>query len=200
MRRVALPEPDLVWRRGFPVTSALRTAFDLAGRLPLVEGVVAVDMALHDEFIDLDTFRSYVEAHATLPGVARARRVVRYAEPGSESPMESRLRMRLLLGGLPRPEAQVDLFTESGAFVGRADLYYREALLAVEFDGENHRDRLVSDNRRQNRFQDIGVTLLRYTTPDLLERPGAIVAEVSAALRRRTKGRSARSLTLPRAG
>lgn len=189
VRRVALPESDLAWRLGFPVTSPLRTAFDLAGRLPLVEGVIAVDMALHRELIDLDTFRSYVQAHMMLPGVVRARRVVRHAEPRSESPMESKLRMLLVLGGLPRPEAQVDLFTEAGAFVGRADLYYRKVSLAVEFDGANHRERLVSDDRRQNRFQDIGAALLRYTAPDLMERPGAIVAEVSAALRRGLKGR-----------
>lgn len=200
VRRVALPDSDLMWRRGFPVTSPLRTAFDLAGRLPLVEGVVGVDMALHRGLIDLDQFRSYVDAHASLPGVVRARRVVQHAEPASESPMESRLRMLLVLGGLPRPEAQVELFAGSGAFAGRADLYYQSASLAVEFDGDNHRDRLVSDDRRQNRLQDIGVALLRYTAPDLLERPGAVLAEVSAALRRGTKGKSVRGLTLPRAG
>jgi very-short-patch-repair endonuclease len=108
--------------------------------------------------------------------------------------------MLLMLGGLPRPEAQVDLHTPEGAFVGRADLYYPDASVAVEFDGENHRERLVSDDRRQNRFHDIGVVLLRYTAPDLSDRRTAIVAEVSAALRRGRKGQSVHTMALQRAG
>lgn len=186
VRRVALPASDIVRRHGFPVTSPLRTAFDLAGRLPLFDAVVAVDMALHAGLVDLDHLREYVNEHADLPGVARARHVLQHAEPLSESPMESRLRMLLVLSGLPRPQAQVDLFTRGGAFVARADLYYPDAALAVEYDGDHHRNQLVHDNRRQNQIEDIGVALLRYTAADLAERRDAIVAEVGAALRRRS--------------
>lgn len=200
VRRVDLHPTDITFSRGLPVTSQLRTAFDLGGRLPLVEGVVAIDLALHAGLIDLDEFAGYVAGHAGRPGVVRARQVLTHAEPKTESPMESRLRMLLVLAGLPRPEAQVDLVTPEGGFAGRADLFYPQARVAVEFDGENHRDRLVSDNRRQNRIADLGVTLLRYTTPDLTERPTAIVAEVSAALRRGPRARSVRTLGLQSAG
>lgn len=200
VRRVELHPTDLAWCRGFPATSPLRTAFDLAGRLPLVEGVVAIDLALHAGLIDLEEFAGYVGGHARRPGVVRARQVLAHAEPRSESPMESRLRMLLVLAGLPRPLAQVDLLTPEGGFAGRADLFYPEAQVAVEFDGENHRDRLVSDDRRQNRIADLGITLLRYTTPDLSERRTAIVAEVSAALRRGQRAQSVRTLGLQRAG
>ena len=133
MRRVELYPTDVTWCRGFPATGPLRTAFDLAGRSPLVEGVVAVDLALHTGLIDLDAFAGYVAGHARRPGVVRARQVLTHAEPRSESPMESRLRMLLVLAGLPRPEAQVDLTTPEGGFAGRADLFYPEAQVAVEF-------------------------------------------------------------------
>ncbi len=105
-----------------------------------------------------------------------------YVDPKAESPMESRLRMLLVLAGLPRPEAQVSLYDEEGGFVARPDLYYREARLGLEYDGENHCDRMTADNRRQNRLHQIGVSLLRYTAPDLRERPAAIVAEVRDAV------------------
>lgn len=200
VRRVELHPTDLTWCHGLPVTSPLRTAFDLAGRSPLVEGVVAVDLALHAGLIALDEFACYVAQHARRPGVVRARRVLTHAEPKSESPMETRLRMLLVLAGLPRPQAQVDLTTSQGVFAGRADLFYPEALLAVEFDGENHRERLVGDDRRQNRIADLGITLLRYTTPDLSERPSAVVAEVGAALRRGTRAQSVHRKGLQRAG
>jgi very-short-patch-repair endonuclease len=37
--------------------------------------------------------------------------------------------------------------------------------VGIEYDGENHRDRLVADNRRQNGLQRAGYTLLCYTRP-----------------------------------
>lgn len=198
VRRVSLAAGDIVHRRGFPVTSILRTAFDLAGRLPLVDAVAVLDMALHMGLVQVEAIREYLAAHAEMPGVARARRALAHVEPKSESPMESRLRMLLVLGGLPRPAAQVDLFTPVGAFVARADLFYADAGLAVEYDGDHHRDQLVSDNRRQNRIEDLGVSLLRYTGADLAQRPDAVVAEVRAALHR-PKGPGVRTRTANRA-
>ena len=183
VRCIQLDPPDVVMRSGFPVTSPARTCFDLAGRLPLTEAVAAVDMALHDRHLSLPGFGGYVAAHHGVHGVVKARQVLPHLEPRSESPMESRLRMLLVLNGLDRPEAQASLCDAGGAFVARVDLYYPEARLALEYDGEQHRGQLTADNRRQNRLRDLGVSLLRYTAPDLRERPEQIVAQVFAALR-----------------
>lgn len=187
VRCVQLAPGDVIWHDGLPVTSPLRTCFDLAGRLPLVEAVVAIDMALHQGLIELCFFRDYIEERSGVAGVVGARRVVDLAEPKAESPMETRLRLLLVRSGLPRPEAQVELHDSRGRFVGRPDLFYREARLGLEYDGENHRDRLVSDNRRQNALQALGVRLLRYTGADLRERPGAVASEVRQALARAPK-------------
>ncbi len=188
IRRVILTPEDLTTSRGLPVTTPLRTCFDLAGRLSPVEAVVIVDMALHAGLFDLPGWVSYVTSHRGRKGVAGARRTLEHAEPKAESPMESRLRMLLVGAGLPRPQAQVALCDAHGTFVGRPDLYYPEAQLGVEYDGENHRDRLTSDNRRQNRLHQVGVTLLRYTASDFSERPHAIVGEVRAALTHASRG------------
>lgn len=98
--------------------------------------------------------------------------------------MESRLRLLLVRGGLPRPEAQVSVQDARGVLLGRLDLYYPQARLGLEYDGENHRDRLTADNQRQNRLLEAGIHLLRFTGPDLASRPDAVIAEVGAALRR----------------
>ena len=182
VRRVIVLRDDLTTCRGLPVTTPLRTCFDLAGRLSPVEAVVIIDMALHQGLIDLKAWHSYVIRHRGRKGVAGSRRTLEHAEPKSESPMESRLRMLLVGAGLPRPQAQVPIYDDHGLFAGRPDLYYPQALLGLEYDGENHRDRLISDNRRQNRLHQIGVSLLRYTASDLGERPHQIIAEVRAAL------------------
>lgn len=185
VRCIQLRAGDVVWRDGFPVTSPARTCFDLAARMPLIEAVAAVDMALHRGVVTLDQFQQYVATHKGIAGVVRARKILEHLEPKSESPMESRLRMLLVQAGLPRPEAQVTLNGAWGAFVARVDLYYPEARLAIEYDGDQHRDQLIDDNRRHNRLHDIGVTVLRYTAPDLKDRPNHVVEQVRRALAER---------------
>jgi len=182
LRRSRLSASDVALCRGLPTTSPMRTAFDLARHLPLVEAVAAVDATLRHQLVDLDGLARYVSEHVRAQGSGQARRVVELADPRAESPMESRLRVVLVLAGLPRPCAQVDATDERGRFIGRLDLYYPEHRLGIEYDGETHRDRLVADNRRQNRLLAAGYRLLRYTAADIYKRPGAVVAEVRAAL------------------
>ena len=97
--------------------------------------------------------------------------------------METRLRWLLLQAGLPRPQVQTALHDSDGRFVGRADLYYPEARLVIEYDGVNHRERLVEDNRRQNLLMNAGFRMLRFTAADLRQRPEIIKAMVGKALR-----------------
>lgn len=184
VHRQALLPSEIVYPRGMPATSALRTAADLGGRRWLVEAVVDVDMFLHARLVTLEDLRVYVSAHPGRLGVARLRRVIELAEPKSESPMESRLRMLLVRAGLPRPEAQVEIHTSDGESVARVDLYYPQSNLAIEFDGANHRERLVEDDRRQNALLSLGVSLLRFTTPDVTLHPELVALQVRHELRR----------------
>jgi Protein of unknown function (DUF559) len=183
VRRAAIRPDEIVVRREMPTTCVLRTVTDLGSRPPLVEAVVAVDMALHRRLVELAQLREYVQAHPTWPGIAHLRRVVELAEPASESAMETRLRLLLVLAGLPRPQVQVPLHDERGRFLGRPDLYYPAQRLGLEYDGSTHRDSLVEDNRRQNRLQDAGFRLLRFTAPDIHQTPDAVVALVARQLR-----------------
>ncbi|HXM58066.1 MAG TPA: DUF559 domain-containing protein [Candidatus Dormibacteraeota bacterium] len=101
--------------------------------------------------------------------------------------METRLRLLLVNAGLPRPQAQAEVRDERGAFIARVDLYYPEQRLAIEYDGANHRDRLVADDRRQNRLLAAGYRLLRFTAPDVETRPDVVVADVAAQIPSRFK-------------
>lgn len=174
VRRAELPDGDVVTRRGLRATSALRTVADLAGQSTLTEGVVVADMALHARIVRLAELRAYVAAHGRRKGVARLRHVVDLAEPAAESPMESRLRMQLVLAGLPRPQAQVPLHDERGRFIARVDLYYPDQRLAIEYDGGGHRDTLVEDDRRQNLLVGAGYRLLRFTAGELRRAPVSV--------------------------
>jgi len=113
--------------------------------------------------------------------IAKLRRAVELAEPATESPMETRLRLILVMGRLPRPRAQVPLHDQQGRFLGRPDLYYPEHKLGLEYDGATHRDTLVEDNRRQNRLLNAGIRLLRFTAADIYGTPESVIEQVRRA-------------------
>jgi hypothetical protein len=88
----------------------------------------------------------------------------------------------LVLGGLPRPQAQASLHDGFGRFLGRPDLYYPDHHLGLEYDGGVHRTSLAEDNRRQNRLLAAGIRLLRFTAGDVLHNPDSITTQVRATL------------------
>src|SRR6266542_2062057 len=130
LRRVALPESDVISQRGLCTTSAMRTVCDLGSRTDVVESVVVVDMALHAGLVKRPDLLAHVATHAGAKGIKRLRRAVRLAEPRSESAMETRLRIALIRGRLPAPLVQSDLCDSKGRFIGRVDLYYPDRRLA----------------------------------------------------------------------
>ena len=180
--RCKLAAGDVAEGCALPVTSPVRTCFDLARRLPLVAALTAVDAALHRKLLHVEHLRQYVARRPGWRGVSQARCVVDLAEPATESPMETRLRLLMVRGGLPRPEPQVSIYDRRGVFVARLDLLYRAANLGVEYDGTTHRDSLAADARRQNRLLRAGVSVLRYTASDVYNRPDEVVKEVRAEL------------------
>ena len=171
IRRSRLATDEVVVRRGFRATSLLRTAVDIACRTDLVEAVVVLDAAMH-RGLRKDASINWVDAHRGHRGVRKLREAIELAEPLTESPMETRLRMALVLAGLPRPQVQVTLRDASGAFLARPDLLYPG--LVIEYDGATHRDSLASDNRRQNRLINAGYRLLRFTAADLENAPSIV--------------------------
>jgi hypothetical protein len=104
--------------------------------------------------------------------------------------MESRLRLVLVDGGLPRPVTQFEVFDGAGFFVARIDLAYREARVGVEYEGDHHRGRGVfaADLRRINALRALDWTILRFSADDVLRHSGRIVAQVRAVLSRLEAG------------
>jgi very-short-patch-repair endonuclease len=168
VQRSDLVAGDVVEVRLVRTTGLDRTLADLCPRLTGVEALAVLDAALALRVADKT---------ALLRSRSRTvRALAPLAEP-AESPMETRLRWLLLKAGVPRPEVQVWL-AEARA---RVDLYYPDSRLVIEYDGGNHRDRLVDDNRRQNLLINAGYTVLRFTSSDIYHRPETVVEQVSAA-------------------
>ncbi|MBA2322486.1 MAG: hypothetical protein H0V92_00160 [Pseudonocardiales bacterium] len=106
VHRDVLASDEIRTVSGVPVTTALRTAYDLARWRPLVDAVVVLDaLAGRAGFAPpevLDLARRYPRAK----GRRGLPRVVELADPHADSPMETRLRLLLVLGGLPAPVSQ----------------------------------------------------------------------------------------------
>jgi hypothetical protein len=182
--RSALPAGDLTSWAGIPLTTPQRTAFDLGRRLPLVDSVVAVDAMLAARQVTRASLIEIAEQRERWPGLRQFKSVLALCDAGAESPMESRLRLVLVLGGLPRPVTQCTVRTGDGVFVARLDLAYPEKRLGIEYEGDQHRSRGVfqQDLRRLNALQACGWTVLRFAALDIYRDPDGVVARVRAAL------------------
>jgi len=182
LRRAILRKEDVVRVRGMPATSIVRTVAEVCCRLSLIEGVVVLDEALHHRRVRVEQLSVWAQHNPGRRGICNLRRAIEHAEPAAESPMESRLRMTIVLGGLPRPKAQVPIHDHRGRFLARLDLYYEKARLGIEYDGGHHRDTLAEDNRRQNKLLNAGIRLLRFTRADVMSTPNLLVDQVRAML------------------
>jgi very-short-patch-repair endonuclease len=181
VRRCELSHAEVVSIRGLRATALPFTLAALCLERTAVEALVAIDMAVRAGLTDAAALGRYAQAAQGRPGAGKLRSLAQFAAP-AESPMETRLRWLLIQAGLPRPEVQTNLHDSKGRFIGRADLYYPAAKLVLEYDGGNHRERLVEDDRRQNLLINAGFRLLRVTAADIHNRPDVVEAQVRIAL------------------
>jgi very-short-patch-repair endonuclease len=164
----------------------VRTAFDLARWAPtLIEKVVAVDALAYRHKFGVEAVRVLARSCLGVIGSAELPRVLALANPLAESPMETRIRLALVLAGLPAPVVQhrVQGFGRSH----RLDLAYPEVLLAIEYDGADHLDpdRARRDLEREALLTWLGWTVLRFDAATVHRDPARVVAVVRAELRRR---------------
>lgn len=172
--------------RGVRVTTPLRTAFDLARRLDLVEGVVAVDRLANVYAFSPDLLLHFLVHYPGLRGNDGVTDVLAYADRRSCSPMETRLRMLLVRAGLPRPQVQWPVQDELTRTVLWLDLAYPDRMVAIEYEGEDHTTPagVRRDIARYTRLVDRGWRIYRYTADEVRRDPGRILAQVTRALAR----------------
>ncbi|WP_344128600.1 endonuclease domain-containing protein [Luedemannella flava] len=172
--------------RGTRVTTPPRTCWDLAQWCSVEEAVVLVDRFLRDRLVTPAELRTYVaKRRRTLGprGARRCDRVIALADGRAESPQESRLRLAIVLGGLPTPEVQWEIRDESG-FVARVDLAYPRWRIAIEYDGAWHAttEQLQRDRRRLNRLQAAGWLIIHVTADTLRSNRPTLLHEIRGAI------------------
>lgn len=133
-----------------PLTTAEDTFVDLAAELHLVDLVVLGDSLVK---AGRTTPAALVAAAAAVTGrrSAGARRAAGLVRSGVDSPMESRLRMLVVLAGLPEPVVNHIEYDDLGRWVRPFDLSYPKARLAIEYDGRQHAQSQVQWERDVDR-------------------------------------------------
>lgn len=168
----------------------------------LVDLVILGDAMVRHGFVTPEGLR-----HAANHGVDgwQPARGVRLLRPASalvrarvDSPMETRVRLLMLLGGLPCPETGMEIHNECGGWVATVDMCFPAAKVVIEYDGDLHRterrkwrhDVLTRDLLRN----DLGWEIIVLTADDITLRPEQALERIHAALRRRGQPGTPRAL------
>jgi hypothetical protein len=187
--RIVVDDGDLALFNQTLVTTPERTCFGLMTRSSPDEAVVWADAFLHADLVTQDGLRRYADERPHWPHVRKVRDAVALARPRSASPMETRLRLVLVRGGVEEPPLLNEpVYGPDGELLGIPDMGYPVRLpFGLEYDGEQHREPAhhAADNVRENRLLVVGnLPLLRYGATDVYKHQGRIVAEVAAMLRK----------------
>lgn len=181
-RRDVLLDGEVQVLGGLAVTTAERTAFDIGRRGAVRSAVARLDALARATDFKTDDVVTIVQRHPGSPGLRRLETALELVDAGAQSPRESYLRLLLIDAGFPRPQTQIPVPGADGFPVAYLDLGWPESMVAVEYDGDQHRtDRrqYVKDIRRLEMLERMGWIVVRVVAEN---DPAAIVRRVRAAL------------------
>ena len=185
--RSTVDPADTVVAHGLACTSGTRTAFDLLRLAPdLTTAVVTGDCLLHAGLTRSAAVLGFAGSHPRRRGLRQLRAAVPLMDAAAASPPESRLRMVCRLRTeLPPLLVNTPIHDRYGQFLGIPDLLEPRTGLAIEYDGEYHRElaQHTADNLREEALESAGLTVVRVTSLDLADEP-ATARRISAAYRR----------------
>jgi hypothetical protein len=183
---------DITVVSGIAVTTPARTLFDLGAvcRVGLVE--LALENALRRRLVSEMELAAMVKrlSRSGRPGGPTIRELLAARDPNrrpTESEMETRLLQAMRAHGLPEPTTQHEV-RHGSAFIGRVDIAYPDAKIAIEYDsdefhtgrGATHRDR-----DRRHRLVAAGWLPIDVGPADLRDGGTVTFAAIAQALRDR---------------
>lgn len=155
--------------------------------LDLVELVVVGDALVRSRLVTVDELLAATGASSS-KGARGARKAAAYVRVGVDSPQETRLRMLIVLSGLPEPVVNHILRDLAGEWIARFDLSYPSYRLLIEYDGRQHADdprQWERDIERREMLHNAGWTLVTVTAKGIYQEPEHTVERIATALRAR---------------
>jgi hypothetical protein len=173
--------------KGVRVSSALDMFVELAGGLSLVDLVVVGDAMVRAKLFTVGELQKFCAGTSRWHS-RRARRGAAYVRAGVDSPMETRLRMLLVLAGLPEPVVNHKIIDANGWVLRRLDLSYPAIKLFVEYNGRQHADdpeQYSADIERREEFDEEEWRLIVVVSNGIFKEPERTITRVASALRQR---------------
>jgi len=121
---------------GVRVTTPLRTASDLGRFSRRGDALVALDAFLNKGLITKPQLATQLGRWTARRGVQQLRETIELADPLCQSGGESRMRLRVIDMGLPRPTLQIPVHDLWGVVRYFLDLGWLHWRLGLEYDGE----------------------------------------------------------------
>ena len=184
---IACAESDVQTVAGMRVSAPLDMFVELAGRLSLVDTVVVGDAMVRAKLFTVDELLRFCKGTKRWHS-RRARRAAAYVRADVDSPMESRLRMLLVLAGLPEPVVNLKIRDANGVVVRRLDLSYPLAKVAVEYNGRQHADdpvQYAADIDRHWELNEDDWRIIVIVSEGIFKKPLQTIMRVASALRQR---------------
>lgn len=172
-------------RKGLPISTPEQTFLDLAAiGVGLVDLVVVADGLIKGGHTSPERL---VDAAAQWSGrgCRIARRAASLARQGVDSPQETRLRLLLVLAGLPEPQVNLIIRGRDGSWRRRYDLAYKHLRLILEYDGRQHAedtDQWLTDIFRREELDEIRWRMVIVTSEGIYREPLRTLERVRDAL------------------
>ncbi len=102
-----------------------------------------------------------------------------------DSPMETRLRLLIVLAGLPEPEVNVEIRAVDGRLLYRIDLSYPQFRLGIEYDGRHHAEndaQWAGDITRREALDGLAWRLVVVRSPGVYLDPGQTIDRIVAVM------------------
>jgi hypothetical protein len=186
-RSAALPGDEIEILYGLPVTTVVRTVFDLGRAGNRDRAIARVDALLNATGRKVADVAVLAQGHRHTRGLRQLATVLTLADGGAESPRETALRLLVIRAGFPVPQTQIEVRDAAGRFVGRVDMGWPELQIALEYDGDQHRSdraQYVRDLRRIEALQRLGWIVVRVIKED---RDAEVLQRLRAAFTARTR-------------
>jgi hypothetical protein len=169
---------------GIAVTTPERTVFDLGRLIRDDDAVAHLDALGNVTRFDRRAVIDLADRHGGSAGISQLRSVLNLYDPGAQSPRETWLRLLLIRAGFPPPRTQIPIYDDFGEARYFLDMGWDEVMIAVEYDGDQHRERarFGKDIVRSEFIVFRGWVHIRVVAGD---RPADIVNRVRRAWQRR---------------
>ena len=184
-RDLTLQDGEFQTLAGLLVTTPERTAFDIGRQRPVTLSVAHLDALARATGVKVCDVEELAARHRGSRGLRRLETALNLVDPGAQSPKETWLRLILINAGLPRPTTQIPVLDDDGYAFAFLDMGWEEWMVAVEYDGDQHRVnrwQYVKDLRRIKRLEELGWIVIRVVAED---RPPGVVRRVCDAIDKR---------------